>query len=80
MSAPSTNSNRDDHHPLTRREQEILALIAAGRPTPAIAEQLGITPGTVKAHISSVYRKLRIQNRAQATRYYLEQIAPRSEG
>jgi DNA-binding NarL/FixJ family response regulator len=77
--AHSNDPDRERHLPLTRREREILALVAVGHSTPMIAEQLGITPGTVKAHVTSIYKKIRVQNRVQAARYYLDHFAPRSE-
>ena len=64
--------------PLTRREHEILALLAEGMTTPQIAERLGIRPGTIKTHLTSVYRKTGAQNRVQAARHYLDQHAPPS--
>jgi DNA-binding CsgD family transcriptional regulator len=57
---------------LTPRELEILALLAAGNSTPDIAEQLGITPGTIKTHLTSVYKKIGAKNRVQAARHYLD--------
>jgi DNA-binding CsgD family transcriptional regulator len=62
--------------PLARRELEILALLAAGNSTPDVAKNLGISPGTVKAHLTSVYKKIGAQNRVQAARYYLDHLAP----
>jgi DNA-binding CsgD family transcriptional regulator len=59
-------------HPLTARELEVLALVAAGMSTPDIARELGISPGTVKTHLTSTYRKLGVRNRVQAVRYYLD--------
>jgi DNA-binding CsgD family transcriptional regulator len=64
---------------LSPRELEVLALVAAGDSTLVIADQLGITAGTVKAHLTSIYKKLRVQNRVQAARYYLDHLAPRSD-
>jgi DNA-binding CsgD family transcriptional regulator len=58
--------------PLTPRELEILSLLAAGHSTPDIAEQLGITPGTIKTHLTSVYKKIGAKNRVQAARHYLD--------
>jgi DNA-binding CsgD family transcriptional regulator len=57
---------------LTRRELEILGLLASGMSTPDIAAPLGITPGTVKSHLTRVYRKIGAQNRVQAARHYLD--------
>jgi DNA-binding CsgD family transcriptional regulator len=57
--------------PLTPRELEVLALVAAGNSTPDIAALLGIAPGTIKTHLTSVYRKTGAQNRVQAARHYL---------
>jgi DNA-binding CsgD family transcriptional regulator len=65
--------------PLTPREQEILALVAAGNSTPDIAARLGITSGTVKAHLTSVYRKIGAKNRVQAARHHLDHHTPPPE-
>lgn len=56
------------HQPdaLTAREVEVLRLIADGLSNPAIAEQLTISVGTVKAHTGSIYSKLGVNNRVQA--------------
>jgi DNA-binding CsgD family transcriptional regulator len=78
MTTHSNDTDRDDG-PLTPREREILDLVAAGHPTPVIADRLGISAGTVKAHLTSIYKKLRVQNRVQAARYYLDHLAPRTE-
>jgi two-component system response regulator DesR len=51
---------------LTEREREVLDLIAAGSTNKEIAEQLYLSPHTVKEHTSALYRKLRARNRAEA--------------
>lgn len=58
--------------PLTTREVQILALVAAGLPTAAISDELGIAENTIKTHLTSVYRKTGSRNRVQAARHYLE--------
>lgn len=50
----------------TRRELEILALIAAGCTNDEIAAELVIALSTVKTHINNIYRKLGVSNRVQA--------------
>lgn len=52
--------------PLTSREQEILALIAAGKTNQQIAEELYITPGTVRVHVHAILQKLDVRDRTQA--------------
>jgi LuxR family maltose regulon positive regulatory protein len=52
--------------PLTERELEVLNLMAKGRSNPEIAEELIIALGTVKAHSSSIYRKLDVRRRTEA--------------
>jgi LuxR family maltose regulon positive regulatory protein len=52
--------------PLTARELEVLRLLAAGAPNRAIAEQLVVTPETVKKHLSHLFDKLGVANRTQA--------------
>jgi DNA-binding NarL/FixJ family response regulator len=51
---------------LTAREREILDLIAAGRDNAAIAARLFVSPNTVRNHISRIFAKLGVANRAQA--------------
>lgn len=51
---------------LTRREQEILSLIAAGHDNQVIADQLFVSPNTVKTHVSNIYKKINVINRVQA--------------
>jgi DNA-binding CsgD family transcriptional regulator len=51
---------------LTPRERDILALMARGRSNAAIAEQLAITPSTVKSHVRNILRKLGAVNRVEA--------------
>lgn len=51
---------------LTQREQEILELMAQGISTADIAERTCISYGTVKTHVSHVYRKLGVHSREEA--------------
>jgi DNA-binding CsgD family transcriptional regulator len=51
---------------LTRREQESLRLVAHGMTTTAAAEQLGISPETVRTHVRNAMNKLGARTRAQA--------------
>jgi LuxR family maltose regulon positive regulatory protein len=58
---------------LTRREREILALLAAGLSNREMAARLVIAEGTLKRHIANLYRKLGVHNRAQAIHRYQNQ-------
>ena len=51
---------------LTERERDILDLLAAGRRTAAIAEDLHLSPKTVSNHLTSVFSKLEVADRASA--------------
>ena len=57
---------------LTEREQTILSSVASGMTTAAISEQLWVSEHTVKFHLTNIYRKLGVPNRAGAVRYALE--------
>jgi LuxR family transcriptional regulator, maltose regulon positive regulatory protein len=52
--------------PLSKRELEVLQLLALGQTNRQIAQQLVVAAGTVKAHTASIYRKLDAANRTQA--------------
>lgn len=57
--------------PLTPREVEILDCVAQGNSNKEIAKQLGISDQTVKNHITSILRKLAVNDRTQAVIYAL---------
>lgn len=52
---------------LTSREQEVLTLIAKGYTVGRVAELLGITRNTAAGYVKSIYRKLNVSSRAEAT-------------
>ncbi len=58
---------------LTRREQEVLGLVADGLTNGEIARQLCITEHTVKSHLAKILGKLRVDNRVQLATYATEQ-------
>lgn len=52
--------------PLTRREAEVLRLMAEGKSNKAIGEYLFISEKTVKNHVSSILQKMEVDDRTQA--------------
>jgi LuxR family transcriptional regulator, regulator of acetate metabolism len=62
---------------LTRRELDVLRLLAEGKSNKAIAAALVISDGTVKFHVNSILRKLRAANRAEAVSRYLRLLGMR---
>jgi DNA-binding NarL/FixJ family response regulator len=63
--APAENAAAD----LTRREVEILQLVAEGHSNSQLARMLWVTEQTVKFHLSNIYRKLNVSNRTEASRW-----------
>jgi DNA-binding NarL/FixJ family response regulator len=59
----------DEKVDLTRREREILALVAEGHSNRDLARMLWVTEQTVKFHLSNIYRKLDVANRTEASRW-----------
>jgi DNA-binding NarL/FixJ family response regulator len=60
---------KDDLPDLTRRELEILRLVAEGYSNTQLAKMLWVTEQTIKFHLSNVYRKLDVANRTEASRW-----------
>jgi two-component system, NarL family, response regulator DevR len=54
---------------LTKRELEILRLVAEGHSNAELARMLWVTEQTVKFHLSNIYRKLNVSNRTEASRW-----------
>ncbi|HWO98075.1 MAG TPA: response regulator transcription factor [Bacillus sp. (in: firmicutes)] len=55
-----------EENPLTEREKEVLELVADGKNTKEIADQLSIKTGTVRNYISAILDKLEVKNRIEA--------------
>jgi DNA-binding NarL/FixJ family response regulator len=73
-SAPSGPRPADEPElpSLTDRERSILTAVASGLTTAAISRDLWVSEHTVKFHLTNIYRKLGVANRAGAVRYALE--------
>ncbi len=67
----SRPARREEHegHGLTKRELEILRLVASGSSNSQMAKLLWVTEQTVKFHLSNIYRKLDVANRTEASRW-----------
>ncbi|HEY5530530.1 MAG TPA: response regulator transcription factor [Candidatus Anoxymicrobiaceae bacterium] len=64
--APEDVARSEPYNQLTRREMEVLRLIAESLSNREIAERLLISEHTVKSHIKAIFRKLQIDDRTQA--------------
>jgi NarL family two-component system response regulator LiaR len=72
--AISTGMDRSNEaERLTRREREVLELIAGGRSNKRIAFELGISEKTVKTHVGHVLAKLGVTDRTQAALLAVQQ-------
>ncbi|MPY67924.1 response regulator transcription factor [Deinococcus sp. SDU3-2] len=57
---------------LTEREVQVIRALAAGQPNKRIGQQMGISEGTVKVHVSNILAKLGAGNRTEAVRRAME--------
>lgn len=70
---PTPVQEAKENNPLTSRETEILALIAAGKSNNEIARQLHITIGTVRVHVHAILQKLEVRSRTSAAILAIQQ-------
>ena len=66
FSAPSPAVSRRAFPELTEREEEVLSLVAQGKSNQQIAKQLFVSIKTVRNHVSNIFLKLQVADRAQA--------------
>ena len=60
------------HGLLTRRELEVVAMLAEGETNARIAQRLVVSEDTVKSHVKHILRKLGVHNRSQAVSCYFQ--------
>jgi DNA-binding NarL/FixJ family response regulator len=61
---------------LTRREQQVVALVCEGHPNKFIAGALGITEGSVKQHLNRIYKKFGGRKRKELIRKFSQPARP----
>ncbi len=61
---------------LTRRQADVLRLMAQGKPNKVISRELGIAAGTVKAHVTALLRALKVNNRTEAVSMMFKGATP----
>jgi len=59
--------SKNSHKQLTKRQTEILSLIAVGASNDEVSDKLCISPYTVKTHLYNIFRKINVPNRVQAS-------------
>ena len=70
--ASTTAAAQELIEPLTQRELEVLRLLAAGNSNAEIARELVVSVNTIRTQVQSIYRKLNINNRVEASRLVLQ--------
>ena len=58
--------SRKESQPLSKRELEVLELVAGGMTNRVVARRLGIAERTVREHIARIFLKLRVESRVEA--------------
>ena len=67
-------SLEDNRHSLTTREMKILQMVAAGYSNSKIADELSISPHTVKTHIYNAFKKIKAPGRLQAALWTIKNL------
>jgi DNA-binding CsgD family transcriptional regulator len=65
MSEPMKNSS----DPISTRERQMLLMLRLGKTNLEIADELGISGNTVKTHLRSLFKKIGVSNRTQASHW-----------
>ena len=73
ISRPPPRPERPTADPLTERELEVLKLVAHGKSNREIADELVVSEGTVRTHVSNILSKLHLASRTQATLFALRE-------
>lgn len=71
MLSASGSLRNDIERNLSPRQQEIMQLLAQGLSNKEIANILGITEGTIRVHLSAIFKAIKVSNRTEATLWYL---------
>ena len=69
-----SHTSSENHRPLTKRETEILMLIARGKTSKQVSEQLNISKLTVDTHRKNIHKKLGITSNAGLMKYALQHL------
>ena len=69
-----SNASQNANASLTKREKDVLRLIAKGLSNKMIARKLGITEGTVKVHVKHLLHSLRLRSRVEAAIWATEHL------
>ncbi|RUO75729.1 LuxR C-terminal-related transcriptional regulator [Pseudidiomarina taiwanensis] len=70
LSEPNSNQGSAENF-LSPRQLEIMQLLAQGLSNKEIATILGITEGTIRVHLSAIFKAIKVSNRTEATLWYL---------
>lgn len=71
---------KDPIHSLSRRERVMLEALSRGLSNRELSKELGISTNTVKFHLSNLYDKLSVRNRAQAIAFFYSNRLPGGDG
>jgi DNA-binding NarL/FixJ family response regulator len=65
-------SEDENNFGLTHRQAEVLNFVVVGKSNQAIASELGLTTGTIKMHVSAIFKRLNVSSRTEAAMKYSE--------